>query len=585
MKGIVHDNLNLCQNPKVARMLEQESKEDSETILYSGRVVKVSSTGNWQLRALMITTRAVYNILPSNLGRCKRRIAISKVSNITISKISTEMVLHVPSEYDLRFQSFYKDEILFAMKAAVKEDRNADLRIKYVWDFFLGNVTRTKFDAPVENVPDAADEDITKEGKFDLETKPEDDTTADRCKRLLKKKQLAGEGAVISDDEESGENQIQIDLKRNFGRPQRINIDSFDLLAVLGRGAFGKVIQVRKKDNGKIYAMKVLKKHYVYAKKQVVHTNTERAILEACQHPFLMGLKYAFQSKTKLYLIMNFFQGGELFFHIQKQKRFNEQEAVFIAAEVALAIGHLHKLDFIYRDLKPENILMDEHGHICLTDFGLSKQLDANNPVAKTMCGTPEYLPPEVLLGKEHGKPIDWWSFGVLMYELAVGIPPFMARNHRDLYRKIQYAPIKFPRYVSQDYKTAVLSLLSREVETRLGTQFDVEEIKKLKVFRKIDWDKLYHKQIKPVYKPVFRNATKENFASEFADEPPIDSVVPESLMRTLPLEDADFTAWTFVGSQDGKVASVEPAEREVLSRLPDCIEESDEDGSLFEDE
>lgn len=173
---------------------------------------------------------------------------------------------------------------------------------------------------------------------------------------------------------------------------KKVTIDDFDLLKVLGRGAFGKVIQVRKKDSGKIYAMKVLKKNMVYQRKQVAHTQAERKILEAAQHPFLMGLRFAFQSETKLYLLMDFYKGGELFFHLQKKKRFSEDEARIIVAEVALALGHLHSKNFIYRDLKPENILMHESGHVCLTDFGLAKELDPDQTEARTMCGTPEYL-------------------------------------------------------------------------------------------------------------------------------------------------------------------------------------------------
>ena len=213
---------------------------------------------------------------------------------------------------------------------------------------------------------------------------------------------------------------------------------------------------VRKKDTGEIYAMKILKKKALIAKHQVEHTNAERKILQQLQHPFLMHLRYAFQTDAKLYFVLDYYRGGELFFHLKKKRRFSEAQAQIFVAEVAMALGHLHSLDVIYRDLKPENILLDHSGHICLTDFGLSKDLGPSNEDAHTFCGTPEYLAPEIVMNLGHGKAVDWWSLGILLYELTVGIPPFYSQNVNEMYRKIQEAPLLFPPNLSNPCKDLV---------------------------------------------------------------------------------------------------------------------------------
>jgi serine/threonine protein kinase len=205
----------------------------------------------------------------------------------------------------------------------------------------------------------------------------------------------------------------------------KLTLDDFELLCVIGRGSFGKVLQVKKKDNGKIYAMKILNKKHLIARKQVVHTKTERKVLQSITHPFIVNLIYAFQTEAKLYMVLEFFNGGELFFHLKNQGRFNDERASFYAAQVVLAFEHLHKRNIIYRDLKPENVLLDDQGYIKITDFGLSKEMSSPTELTHTFCGTPEYLAPEVIVGNGYGQPIDWWSLGALMYEMLTGLVKF----------------------------------------------------------------------------------------------------------------------------------------------------------------
>jgi tRNA A-37 threonylcarbamoyl transferase component Bud32 len=199
---------------------------------------------------------------------------------------------------------------------------------------------------------------------------------------------------------------------------EKLTVTDFDLLKIVGKGAFGKVMLVRKKsaqDEGKIYAMKVLKKSVIAAKGQIEHTKSERDILFEVRHPYIVRLRYAFQSDDKLYLVTDYYNGGTLFYHLRKSRHFTEERARFYAAELLSALAHLHEQNIIYRDLKLENVLMDHQGHLALTDFGLSKQNIDSTGGATTFCGTAEYIAPELLKGQKYGPPVDWWSFGILL--------------------------------------------------------------------------------------------------------------------------------------------------------------------------
>ena len=210
-------------------------------------------------------------------------------------------------------------------------------------------------------------------------------------------------------------------------------------------------MQVRKKDDGQIYAMKVLRKEAIIARKQVDHTRAEKAILQKIRHPFIVKLNYAFQTEDKLYMVLDFVNGGELFFHLKNEGKFSEERIRLYAAEISLALNHLHSMDIVYRDLKPENILIDSDGHICITDFGLSKEITPEEGATHTFCGTPEYLAPEVLKGQGHGCPVDWWSLGTLIYEMFTGLPPFYSQNINIMYQKILNGELRFPDFMSPD--------------------------------------------------------------------------------------------------------------------------------------
>jgi len=286
---------------------------------------------------------------------------------------------------------------------------------------------------------------------------------------------------------------------------EKVGVEDFDLLNLVGKGSFGKVMQVRKKDSGKIYAMKVLDKKHILEHNEVEHTLAEKHILQKISHPFLVNLHFSFQTEDKLYFILDYVNGGELFFHLQKEKRFNEDRVRFYAAEILLALEHLHQNGIIYRDLKPENILITNEGHIVLTDFGLCKEgIEKEDDRTGTFCGTPEYLAPEVLKGKGYGKEVDWWSYGSLVYEMLTGLPPFYSQDVQEMYRKIMTDKLKFPNGMSEDSKSLLEGLLQRDISLRLK---DPSKIKDHAFFKTIDFNSLYNKKIKPSFVPDVKGA------------------------------------------------------------------------------
>ncbi|KAI0841098.1 kinase-like domain-containing protein [Hypoxylon sp. FL0890] len=299
--------------------------------------------------------------------------------------------------------------------------------------------------------------------------------------------------------------------KRHYGP------DDFQILRLIGKGTFGQVYQVRKKDTGRIYAMKVLSKKVIVQKKEVAHTVGERNILvrtAMSESPFIVGLKFSFQTQNDLFLVTDYMSGGELFWHLQKEGRFDEKRAKFYIAELILAIEHLHKNDIVYRDLKPENILLDANGHIALCDFGLSKANLTQNDTTNTFCGTTEYLAPEVLLDEAgYTKMVDFWSLGVLVFEMCCGWSPFYAEDTQQMYKNIAFGKVRFPRdTLSQEGRNFVKGLLNRNPKHRLGATDDAEELKRHPFFADVNWDLLAKKLITPPFKPKLKSETDVSY-------------------------------------------------------------------------
>uniref|UniRef100_A0A452IZ35 Ribosomal protein S6 kinase n=1 Tax=Gopherus agassizii TaxID=38772 RepID=A0A452IZ35_9SAUR len=309
---------------------------------------------------------------------------------------------------------------------------------------------------------------------------------------------------------------------------EKADPSQFELLKVLGQGSFGKVFLVKKisgSDARQLYAMKVLKKATLKVRDRV-RTKMERDILVEVNHPFIVKLHYAFQTEGKLYLILDFLRGGDLFTRLSKEVMFTEEDVKFYLAELALALDHLHSLGIIYRDLKPENILLDEEGHIKLTDFGLSKESIDHEKKAYSFCGTVEYMAPEVVNRRGHTQSADWWSFGVLMFEMLTGTLPFQGKDRKETMTMILKAKLGMPQFLSPEAQSLLRMLFKRNPANRLGAGPDgVEEIKRHLFFSTIDWNKLYRREIHPPFKPATgRPEDTFYFDPEFTAKTPKDS-------------------------------------------------------------
>ena len=322
----------------------------------------------------------------------------------------------------------------------------------------------------------------------------------------------------------------------------------FDEMKVLGKGSFGKVLLVRYKKNQKLYAMKILKKAVIMKNNEEIHTKTERKILAKINHPFIVSLYFAFQDEKKLYLITEFMQGGELFYHLHRERFFSNERTQFYAAEIVLALDHLHKNNCIYRDLKPENVLLDKDGHIKLADFGLSKiMLEKNKAKAFTLCGTPDYLAPEILEDKGYDKTVDWWSLGALIYEMLVGYSPFKMRKGEQLNIEKYKEPVPLHNHFTPEAKMIITDLLVVEPSKRLGYGSNgTENIKKHPFFKDINWEELYNKKVEPEFVPkIFNELDLGNFDKFFTNEnvfEPESEMNNASVLKDNPNEFAGFT-------------------------------------------
>lgn len=376
--------------------------------------------------------------------------------------------------------------------------------------------------------------------------------------------------------------------KKHFGP------NDFQILKLIGKGTFGQVYQVRKKDTQRIYAMKVLSKKVIIQKKEIAHTLGERNIMvrtAMADSPFIVGLKFSFQTPTDLYLITDFMSGGELFWHLQKEGRFEENRAKFYIAELILALQHLHQHDIVYRDLKPENILLDANGHIALCDFGLSKANLTKNDTTNTFCGTTEYLAPEVLLDEQgYTKMVDFWSLGVLVFEMCCGWSPFYAEDTQQMYKNIAFGKVRFPRdALSVEGRNFVKGLLNRNPKHRLGATHDAAELIAHPFFHDVDWDALSKKNVVPPFKPKLKSVSDtSNFDPEFTNALNTSSslnaraaaLAAGAMPASTPLSpgmQANFKGFTFVDENS--------IDRQFRDRASDAMDEDPIDDDHWADE
>ncbi|CAF2313199.1 unnamed protein product [Rotaria sp. Silwood2] len=317
-------------------------------------------------------------------------------------------------------------------------------------------------------------------------------------------------------------------------------IDEFNFLKILGKGSFGKVMLGEHRLTGEIFAIKVLNKDAIIQNDDVECTMTERRILAlSARHPFLTGLYCSFQTKERLLLIMEYVNGGDLMFQIQRSRKFDEVRARFYASEVTLALMFLHRHGVIYRDLKLDNILLDAEGHCKIADFGMCKEGIFDGKLTSTFCGTPDYIAPEILQELDYSFSVDWWALGVLMYEMMAGQPPFEADDEDSLFESILRDEVLYPVWLSKEAVHILKSFMTKNPAKRLGcvaAQGGEDAIKRHAFFAgKIDWEALERRQVKPPFKPkVVNPRDTSNFDKDFTNMPvvftPIESVIVKAI-------------------------------------------------------
>ena len=310
------------------------------------------------------------------------------------------------------------------------------------------------------------------------------------------------------------------------GTGRRIGLDHFNFLAVLGKGNFGKVMLAETKTTKQLYAIKVLKKEFIIENDEVESIRSEKRVFLIAnkeRHPFLLNLHACFQTETRVYFVMEYISGGDLMLHIQRGQ-FGTKRAQFYAAEVCLALKYFHENGVIYRDLKLDNIMLTLDGHIKVADYGLCKEDMWYGSTTSTFCGTPEFMAPEILLDKKYGRAVDWWAFGVLIYQMLLQQSPFRGEDEDEIYDAILADEPLYPIHMPRDSVSILQKLLTREPELRLGSgPTDAQEIMSHAFFRNINWEDVYYKRVPAPFMPTVKSrADTSNFDSEFTSVTPV---------------------------------------------------------------
>ncbi|XP_055676717.1 protein kinase C-like [Lutzomyia longipalpis] len=332
----------------------------------------------------------------------------------------------------------------------------------------------------------------------------------------------------------------------------KMGLIDFNFIKVLGKGSFGKVMLAEKKGTDEVYAVKVLKKDAIIQDDDVDCTMTEKRILAlAAKHPFLTALHSCFQTPDRLFFVMEYVNGGDLMFQIQRARKFDEGRAAFYAAEVTLALQFLHRHGVIYRDLKLDNILLDQEGHCKLADFGMCKEGILDGVLTSTFCGTPDYIAPEILQELEYGPSVDWWALGVLMYEMMAGQPPFEADNEDDLFESILHDDVLYPVWLSREAVSILKGFMTKNPARRLGCTGNENQIKSHAFFKDLDWDALEVRKVRPPFRPKIRSPRDAlNFDAEFTKEEPVLTPVPVDTIRCINQD--EFAGFSFVNPDFG---------------------------------
>ena len=488
---------------------------NNEKIYYSDFISKISRFGLHQDRIILLTDKNLYYMKNKSIHL---KIPYEEILGVTLSKSSNEFILHVKKEE----QDFYLTS------------KNRNLVISQISKLYNLNTKKNLKLCEVDQ----------KNIKHFITSKKEKKKNISYTN--MDEKYLIDTNKFLENNIKINEKELEIDKnekKRKVGTIfsthktiKNVGVDDFKLIKVIGRGSYGKVCLVQFKQTNDLYAMKSLKKDVLLDDDQVESTLLEKNILQSLNHPFLVGMVFCFQTEERVYFVLPFVQGGELFQHLRQNKYFPEEKVKFYASIIGLALDYLHKNGIVYRDIKPENILLDQDGYLKLIDFGMAKILK-DDEKANSFCGTPEYLAPEIITGEGHNRMADWWSYGTLVYEMLFGIPPFFCENVEKMYKLITKANLRFPKKfdVSDEAKDLLCKLLIKNQKERFGINGGFEEIKKHPFFKGMDFKALEEKKIEAPFKPILEGSLDvRNFDEEFTNEELVSSEIPEKNMELI---------------------------------------------------
>ena len=572
---LVHDLLNIKEENSILSLLKNEK------LYYSDVITKINHYGLSQERSIILTDVALYNMKKKEL---KRRIPYKEILGITFSNLSNEFVIHGNNcQYDYHYNSQDKILIISLIIFFYAEDNSSQIKLCEVPEKSLKNFVTGKKDKQKDSSYSKMDTnyliDTLEFQENNMECLFFGNENNDNINTNLNINNISNvnnnNNCIIENDNndkninsvnykdnkcyndncfnvENSANKINsLNLVNNIknsnqkGKKEsgmifckhkdlkKVTLNDFKLLKVLGRGTFGKVVLVQYKLTKKYYAMKIMKKDVILESGQVTNTLLEKNILQNLNYQFLVGMDFCFQTQERIYFVMNFIRGGELFKHLLNCKFFPEEKAKFYSAIIGLALEYLHTHGIVYRDIKPDNILIDEDGYLKLADFGMAKMLK-DQEKAFSLCGTPEYFPPEIITREGHNKAADWWSYGILLYEMLFGMPPFYSKNTEKMFDLITKAELKFPKKinVSEDAKDLIKKLLIKNQDLRLGSEGGFETIKKHSFFKGFDFKALEEKKLEAPFIPVLRGSMDlSNFDSKYTSE---DIAISESSPNTL---------------------------------------------------
>ena len=561
----VHDMLNIKEDSKILNLLKNEK------LYYSNMITKINHYGLSQERSIILTNIALYNMKKQNL---KRRMPYKEILGITFSNISNEFVVHGNiSQYDYHYNSKDKNLIISLITFFYDGESNSLLKLCEVQEkslkaFVTGKKEKqkdssyTKMDTHYlidtnefqENNMECLFFGTGDENNFEPNSHIFNDINIinndSNSKNISKTNSINindninfSENSESSEDNKNYDKNIQtyniINNIKNSSKKDKdkiretgtifskhkdiknVGLNDFKILKVIGRGTFGKVCLVQYKLTKEYFAMKIMKKDVLLEHNQVKSALLEKKILQNLNYPFLVGMVFCFQTQERIYFVMNFIRGGELFKHLYESKYFSEEKTKFYAGIIGLALEYLHTHGIVYRDIKPDNILIDEDGYLKLADFGMAKFLK-DKEKAFSFCGTPEYFAPEIITREGHNHAADWWSYGVLLYEMLFGIPPFYSNNYEKMFDLITESQLRFPRkiIVSEDAKDLIRKLLVKDQDLRLGSNQGFEAIKNHSFFKGFDFKALEEKKMNAPYIPKLDGSIDlTNFDSKYTSE------------------------------------------------------------------